>query len=623
MRAARAGRDAARRASIVLRLPCRGPVRRRRGRARSSPRGGARHRGGRGRDLPAHAAAAHGAGVAELTPSADHVSCRAPARRPARPTAAVQRCRRLLDLDADPQAVAERSAPIAILGALVAKMPGLRLPGHRRRLRARDARRARAAGLGRRPRGRWPPARRLHGAPLATPDGGLTHLFPQAEAIVELAPGSTRDARPRRRAVLDRARDAVSSDEVVVDAGADRAATTAGLLDIRGVGPWTAAYIAMRGLGDPDVFLPTDLGVRNALERMDLPTSAKDVAEPRSAGARGAPTPSCTFGGRCDEDRKHRDDGDAMRSVHDRDGRRRRHRERLDDEHRRPHGDGVFVAPPDDDHRATTELGEMTDAVVRYFAGDLLAIDHIAVRQHSGPFIEHAWDVLRAVPAGSPITYAELAAKVGRPDAVRAAANACAFNAAALFVPCHRIVRTGTGSVRASSGRLPLGAAGEAPAARPRGRNRNSHESLTRFSANSQKSPPCWGREPHGALGASRPSSPTTRTTSASLLDAALRHFGFDVVLAANGREALGAVADDKPDLIVLDVMLPDLDGFEVCRRLRADGRAGAGAVPHGSRRHRGQGARAHARRRRLRHEAVQPRRGRGAGPRDPAPCER
>ena len=56
------------------------------------------------------------------------------------------------------------------------------------------------------------------------------------------------------------------------------------------------------------------------------------------------------------------------------------------------------------------------------------------------------------------------------------------------------------------------------------------------------------------------------------LLDAALRHFGFDVVLAANGREALGAVADAKPDLIVLDVMLPDLDGFEVCRRLRADG---------------------------------------------------
>jgi two-component system OmpR family response regulator len=56
------------------------------------------------------------------------------------------------------------------------------------------------------------------------------------------------------------------------------------------------------------------------------------------------------------------------------------------------------------------------------------------------------------------------------------------------------------------------------------------------------------------------------------LLDAALRHFGFDVYLAASGREALGAVAETKPDLIVLDVMLPDLDGFEVCRRLRSDG---------------------------------------------------
>jgi two-component system, OmpR family, response regulator len=56
------------------------------------------------------------------------------------------------------------------------------------------------------------------------------------------------------------------------------------------------------------------------------------------------------------------------------------------------------------------------------------------------------------------------------------------------------------------------------------------------------------------------------------LLDAALRHFGFEVHLAASGREALGAVAETKPDLIVLDVMLPDLDGFEVCRRLRSDG---------------------------------------------------
>jgi two-component system OmpR family response regulator len=57
-----------------------------------------------------------------------------------------------------------------------------------------------------------------------------------------------------------------------------------------------------------------------------------------------------------------------------------------------------------------------------------------------------------------------------------------------------------------------------------------------------------------------------------SMLDAALRHNGFDVVSAVNGRDALTAATDEKPDVIVLDVMLPDLDGFEVCRRLRADG---------------------------------------------------
>jgi two-component system OmpR family response regulator len=57
-----------------------------------------------------------------------------------------------------------------------------------------------------------------------------------------------------------------------------------------------------------------------------------------------------------------------------------------------------------------------------------------------------------------------------------------------------------------------------------------------------------------------------------SMLDAALRHNGFEVTAVASGREALDRVPSDHPDLVVLDVMLPDLDGFEVCRRLRADG---------------------------------------------------
>ena len=54
-----------------------------------------------------------------------------------------------------------------------------------------------------------------------------------------------------------------------------------------------------------------------------------------------------------------------------------------------------------------------------------------------------------------------------------------------------------------------------------------------------------------------------------SMLAAALRHHGFEVSTVANGRDALTAVGEDSPDLVVLDVMLPDLDGFEVCRRMR------------------------------------------------------
>jgi two-component system OmpR family response regulator len=56
------------------------------------------------------------------------------------------------------------------------------------------------------------------------------------------------------------------------------------------------------------------------------------------------------------------------------------------------------------------------------------------------------------------------------------------------------------------------------------------------------------------------------------LLRSALRHFGYDVDVAGDGRTALKAARSAAPDLIVLDVMLPDVDGFEVCRRLRADG---------------------------------------------------
>jgi methylated-DNA-[protein]-cysteine S-methyltransferase len=89
------------------------------------------------------------------------------------------------------------------------------------------------------------------------------------------------------------------------------------------------------------------------------------------------------------------------------------------------------------------QLGMLTDAAVAYFDGDLDAVATVPVRQRSGPFRERAWDELRRVPAGAPVSYADYARRCGRPAAVRAAASACARNAAALYVPCHRVVRTG------------------------------------------------------------------------------------------------------------------------------------------------------------------------------------
>ncbi|WP_433731827.1 methylated-DNA--[protein]-cysteine S-methyltransferase [Nocardia sp. CA-129566] len=96
-----------------------------------------------------------------------------------------------------------------------------------------------------------------------------------------------------------------------------------------------------------------------------------------------------------------------------------------------------------DQLRRRDELGAVTRAIAAYHRGELTAIDPIAVRQRSGEFLMHAWEVLRKIPAGDPVTYTEYAALSGRPDATRAAANACGRNAAALFVPCHRVLRIG------------------------------------------------------------------------------------------------------------------------------------------------------------------------------------
>ena len=82
-------------------------------------------------------------------------------------------------------------------------------------------------------------------------------------------------------------------------------------------------------------------------------------------------------------------------------------------------------------------------AALAYYEGDLAAIDTVAVAQSGTPMQHAGWEALRRIEPGTPLTYAEFATLLGSPSAVRAAASICARNAPALFVPCHRVLRTG------------------------------------------------------------------------------------------------------------------------------------------------------------------------------------
>ncbi|MEO3781844.1 AlkA N-terminal domain-containing protein [Actinocorallia sp. B10E7] len=188
-------------------------------------------------------------------------------------TAATQRIRRLFDLDADPHAISERFAADPILGPGSAEAPGLRAPGaadpHEAAFRAVlgqqitvAAARTQAAALV-----------SSYGTPLPEPSGGLTHLFPTAEALAAASLEELRMPRARRETLRTLA-EALTAGDLVLDTGADRDDAEKSLLSLPGIGPWTAAYIRMRALGDPDVLLPGDVALNRALARVGHPDPA-------------------------------------------------------------------------------------------------------------------------------------------------------------------------------------------------------------------------------------------------------------------------------------------------------------------------------------------------------------
>ncbi len=189
----------------------------------------------------------------------------------------VQRCRQMFDLDADPPAIAEALGSDPILGSLVPAQPGLRIPGTIdgfelgvRAVLGQQVSVARAQVLAARLVARA-------GTPLASPVGTLTHYFPTADSVAE-ADLEGIGLMNGRAAALRALAQAVAAGDLVLDRGEDRASVVARLQALPGIGPWTASYIALRALGDPDALPVHDLGLRRACERLGYPGDPKSLA---------------------------------------------------------------------------------------------------------------------------------------------------------------------------------------------------------------------------------------------------------------------------------------------------------------------------------------------------------
>jgi AraC family transcriptional regulator of adaptative response / DNA-3-methyladenine glycosylase II len=204
----------------------------------------------------------HGNGIVSLTPTPDHVACTLTLDDLRDLPTAMARCRRLLDLDADPEAVDELLAQDPALKPLVNKAPGRRVPRttdeNEFALRAVLGQQVSTAAA------RTHAARivQRHGTPIADPAGGLTHVFPP---LHDIDPAHIKVPESRRRTIQ-----ALIESDVDLTPGTDWDRARRQLEAIPGMGPWTVEMIAMRALGDPDAYPANDLGVRHAAAHLGL-----------------------------------------------------------------------------------------------------------------------------------------------------------------------------------------------------------------------------------------------------------------------------------------------------------------------------------------------------------------
>lgn len=181
---------------------------------------------------------------------------------------AIARTRRLFDLDADPEHIDETLGSDPIVGPLRRLRPGVRVPGavdgFEAAISAIIGQQISVAGAN------TLIGRLVDASHDSSPD---SPVFPDAKAVCEMDL-SNLGLTTRRQATIRALARAVASNDIDLDPAADRTTTRAALLELPGIGPWTADVIAMRALGDPDVLLATDLVIGRRLEE----TGATDTS---------------------------------------------------------------------------------------------------------------------------------------------------------------------------------------------------------------------------------------------------------------------------------------------------------------------------------------------------------
>ncbi len=211
-------------------------------------------------------------------PKGEHVTFEISRDGPSDTAELVQHARRAFDLDADPLAIDAKLAEDPTLAPLVARRPGIRVPGtfdgFELVVRAIFGQQVSVAGA-RTSLGRLVEST---GTKLQPANGGITHVFPTADQVAELPPEAF--GMPRERAMtIRRVAELVALNQLDLSAGASAEEALRVLGQVRGIGPWTLAYVAMRGLRDPDTFMAGDLGVRKGFEALGLPATPKELLQ--------------------------------------------------------------------------------------------------------------------------------------------------------------------------------------------------------------------------------------------------------------------------------------------------------------------------------------------------------